>query len=131
MKHNNLATQHQLSKWFLALLVCFGFFVFAGGFSSNQPNHNKVVQTELIFKAAQTNNKKFVSYYNKLRSLNKFHFKWTTNFEAFILVNLERSLKTKFKQLQQSYSNWIIFYFSPLKTIPQNFKEAITYLPLG
>ncbi|KQB99747.1 hypothetical protein [Pedobacter sp. Hv1] len=131
MKNKHLAHQHRLSKWFLALFVCFGFFVFAGGLSNSQPGQHRAVQTELILNAVQKSNKKLVAYYHLFGSLNKIHFNGFTSFETIVLVNHHRSLQTKFKVLQQLYSSRATFYFSPLKTIPQSFKEEPQYFLLG
>lgn len=131
MRNKHIAGQHRLSKWLLALFVCFGFFVFTGGLSNAQPGQHRAVQTELIFNAAQKRNKKLVSYYTKFGSLNTINCNRSSTYETLVLVYHNHSIHTKLKVLQQMYSSWATFYFSLLKTIPQSFKEEPQHFLLG
>lgn len=131
MKHNCLPQQHQLSKWLLSLFLCASFFLFSGSVSNVQPGQHRAVQTELVVNLVQKTNKKLIPYFNKLHSnkhhkLNCYNFFWKID-----LVSQHRSLQTKFKALQQAYVSRSPKYFSPLKTIPRNFKEEPQQYLLG
>lgn len=131
MKNKYLATQRPLSKWFLALFVCFGFFVFTGGLSNTQPGQHRAVQTELVIGAAQNNNKRLVHYHYRINSYGENEFFNTPSFNTLVLINYHRSLQTKFKLLRHWHSNRHIEQFSPLKTIPQDFKKSSLPFLLG
>ena len=123
MKNNSLTPSHRLSKWFLALFVCFGFFAFAGGLSNVQAGQHRAVQTELLVSPAQKSHKK-LAFYNKFSPLNKIVLHCSIAVETFVLINHYRSLQTKLKVLQRIYSSLDNSHLFPLKTIPQNFKEG-------
>ncbi|GEM_PF-2585266 len=131
MKNNSLTPPHQSSKWLLTLLLCLGLFVFSGGVSNVQPGQYRAVQTESVIGTAQKHNNRLVHYHYRVNSYGQNDLINTPAFGNIVLVHYHRALQTKFKLLRQQYVNQNTKQFSPLKTIPQDFKESTLSFLLG